>query len=142
MFRLPFINVCIIGQQNNEDLKAREDKSELPHHQTPSKIATSTLAPNVPIAEPPKAQSDAPPKAETVPKTDLVSTPRSALASEELIDLHRKLIEKEKAVVDLEEKLATLKQKRAEDKSKLKDVEKLKMQNQQVCFSRQMYCVK
>jgi len=54
------------------------------------------------------------------------------LASEELIDLHRKLIEKEKAVVDLEEKLGTLKQKRAEDKSKLKEVEKLKMQNQQL----------
>ena len=79
------------------------------------------------------------PKAEAVSKTDPVSTPRSALASEELIDLHRKLIEKEKAVVDLEEKLATLKQKRAEDKSKLKEVEKLKMQNQQVCFSRQIY---
>ena len=67
------------------------------------------------------------------------SSTRSALASEEMIELHRKLIEKEKAVVDLEEKLATLKQKRSEDKNKLKDFEKLKMQNEQVYIATHYY---
>ena len=57
---------------------------------------------------------------------------KSSIASEETLDLQRKLVEKEKAVVDLEEKLATLKQKRLEDKAKLKEFEKMKMQNQQV----------
>lgn len=36
-------------------------------------------------------------------------------------------------VKDLEEKLTTLRMKRAEDKAKLKEVEKLRIQLQQVC---------
>jgi len=52
--------------------------------------------------------------------------------SEEVSDLQRKLIEKEKAVIDLEEKLNLLKQRRLVDQSKLKEVEKLRMQNQQL----------
>lgn len=38
------------------------------------------------------------------------------------------------AVQDLQEKLDTLKMKRAEDKSKLKEAEKMKIQYQQVWF--------
>ena len=41
---------------------------------------------------------------------------------------------KEKAVVDLEEKLETLKSKRQEDKAKMKDLEKSRMQLEQVCI--------
>lgn len=44
------------------------------------------------------------------------------------------MIEKEKAVVDLEEKLETLKSKRQEDKAKMKELEKSRMQLEQVCF--------
>ena len=44
------------------------------------------------------------------------------------------VLEKEKAVVDLEEKLETLKSKRQEDKAKMKDLEKTRMQLEQVCI--------
>lgn len=44
------------------------------------------------------------------------------------------MIEKEKAVVDLEEKLETLKSKRQEDKAKMKELEKSRMQLEQVCL--------
>lgn len=44
------------------------------------------------------------------------------------------MIEKEKAVVDLEEKFETLKSKRQEDKAKMKELEKSRMQLEQVCF--------
>ena len=125
-----------IGQQSSEDLKTKEVRNEAAGLSPPqqSNILATPQASNVSMAETPKPQPDATPKTEPVSKAESFSTPRSTLASEELVDLHRKLIEKEKAVVDLEEKLATLKQKRVEDKSKLKEFEKLKMQNQQVCY--------
>ena len=44
------------------------------------------------------------------------------------------MIEKEKAVIDLEEKLETLKSKRQEDKAKMKELEKSRMQLEQVCL--------
>lgn len=44
------------------------------------------------------------------------------------------VLEKEKAVVDMEEKLETLKSKRQEDKAKMKDLEKSRMQLEQVCI--------
>lgn len=44
------------------------------------------------------------------------------------------VLEKEKAVVDLEEKLETLRSKRQEDKAKMKDLEKSRMQLEQVCI--------
>lgn len=44
------------------------------------------------------------------------------------------VIEKEKAVIDLEEKLETLKSKRQEDKAKMKELEKSRMQLEQVCL--------
>lgn len=97
-------------------------------------IPQPTALPKMEIPKP--TIPDVTPKAEPISKveTSSIATPRSSVASEELVDLHRKLIEKEKTVTDLEEKLVTLKQKRAEDKSKLKEFEKLKMQNQQVCL--------
>lgn len=48
------------------------------------------------------------------------------------------MIEKEKAIVDLEEKLETLKSKRQEDKAKMKELEKTRMQLEQVSY---MYIV-
>lgn len=42
------------------------------------------------------------------------------------------MTEKEKAIVDLEEKLETLKSKRQEDKAKMKELEKTRMQLEQV----------
>ena len=48
------------------------------------------------------------------------------------------MIEKEKAIVDLEEKLGTLKSKRQEDKAKMKELEKTRMQLEQVSY---MYIV-
>ncbi len=94
--------------------------------------------PETPKPEIPKPDFSKPVEPE-IPKsssTSLTSSTslKSNVASEETLDLQRKLIEKEKAVVDLEEKLATLKQRRAEDKSKLKEFEKMKMQNQQVSY--------
>ena len=53
--------------------------------------------------------------------------------SEEFLELQRKLLEKEKANLDLEEKLNVLKQKRVADQNKIKEIDKIKMQNQQVC---------
>ena len=44
------------------------------------------------------------------------------------------MIEKEKAIVDLEEKLETLKSKRQEDKAKMKELEKTRMQLEQVSY--------
>jgi len=44
------------------------------------------------------------------------------------------VIEKEKAVIDLEEKLETVKSKRQEDKAKMKELEKSRMQLEQVCL--------
>lgn len=44
------------------------------------------------------------------------------------------MIEKEKAIVDLEEKLGTLKSKRQEDKAKMKELEKTRMQLEQVSY--------
>ena len=44
------------------------------------------------------------------------------------------MTEKEKAVVDLEEKLETLKSKRQEDKAKMKELEKTRMQLEQVSY--------
>lgn len=52
-------------------------------------------------------------------------------ASEEVLELQRRLIEKEKACVDLDEKLNVLKQKRQQDQAKIKEIDKLKLQNQQ-----------
>lgn len=122
--------------QSSENLKSKDEKtgaSGLPSLQQ-SKSFSSPQSSGVATAETPKPHvSDTTPTAQVASKAEPIATPTSALASEELVDLHRKLIEKEKAVVDLEEKLGTLKQKRSEDKNKLKEVEKLKMQNQQVC---------
>lgn len=55
-------------------------------------------------------------------------------APEEVLELQRKVLEKDKMVIDLEEKLNVLKQKRQADLAKLKEVDKLRMQNQQVSF--------
>ncbi|XP_057292074.1 dynactin subunit 1-like isoform X2 [Hydractinia symbiolongicarpus] len=52
-------------------------------------------------------------------------------APEEVLELQRKVLEKDKMVIDLEEKLNVLKQKRQADLAKLKEVDKLRMQNQQ-----------
>ena len=43
-----------------------------------------------------------------------------------------KILDKDRAIKDLEEKLETLKYKRAEDKAKMKDLEKARMQLEQV----------
>ncbi|XP_065678561.1 dynactin subunit 1 [Hydra vulgaris] len=56
----------------------------------------------------------------------------SRVPSEEFLELQRKLIEKEKANLDLEEKLNVLKQKRIADQNKIKEIDKIKMQNQQL----------
>ena len=53
-------------------------------------------------------------------------------ASEEVLDLQRRLMEKEKAAIDFEEKLNVLKQKRQQDQAKIKEIDKIKIQNQQV----------
>jgi len=57
---------------------------------------------------------------------------RSIAAPEELAELQRKIIEKDKSITDLEEKLAVLKQKRQSDFAKVKEGEKLRMQNEQL----------
>lgn len=49
------------------------------------------------------------------------------------------MIEKEKAIVDLEEKLETLKSKRQEDKAKMKELEKTRMQLEQVSYMYILY---
>ncbi|XP_065071441.1 dynactin subunit 1-like [Rhopilema esculentum] len=119
-----------VGQ---EELKPKQEKSEPavapPTPQPTASIPTSQPA-STPIPTPIK--SAVPEPASKLDVQSPMTSSRSTAASEELTELHRKLIEKDKAVIDLEEKLATLKQKRAEDKNKLKEVEKLKMQNQQL----------
>ena len=116
-------------------MKNKEEKNEASVSSQSPKVVQSPQLSSIPAIETPKPQIATTPKSEPPQNVEPTSASRSSLASEELVDLHRKLIEKEKAVVDLEEKLATLKQKRAEDKNKLKEFEKLKMQNQQVCWS-------
>ncbi|CAH3122952.1 unnamed protein product [Pocillopora meandrina] len=69
--------------------------------------------------------------------TPLPSGPRKmssgpAISADEYMALQKKVLEKEKAVVDLEEKLETLKSKRQEDKAKMKDLEKTRMQLEQM----------
>lgn len=54
------------------------------------------------------------------------------ISADEFIELQRKVIEKDKTIVDLEGKLDTLKAKRQEDKYKMKDLEKARMQLEQV----------
>ena len=49
------------------------------------------------------------------------------------------MTEKEKAIVDLEEKLETLKSKRQEDKAKMKELEKTRMQLEQVSYMYILY---
>ena len=116
-------------------------KDATPEPATPQKAPPSGLPKpsEIPAASgiPPPGKSNIP---GVTPSATPISTPSPApgglvshVASEEFLELKRKLIEKEKSVQDLEEKLATLKQKRAEDKGKLKDFDKMRMQNQQVC---------
>uniref|UniRef100_A0A7M6DIX7 Dynactin subunit 1 n=1 Tax=Clytia hemisphaerica TaxID=252671 RepID=A0A7M6DIX7_9CNID len=99
------------------------------------------------VEEPPKVIEKEPEKAEppalvkpevkeepAEPEPQVPAVPpahKVVAASEELLDLQRKLMEKEKSVVDLEEKLNVLKQKRIADLGKLKEVDKLKLQNEQ-----------
>eukprot|EP00112_Aurelia_sp_Birch-Aquarium-sp1_P006770 Seg1740.4 transcript_id=Seg1740.4/GoldUCD/mRNA.D3Y31 product="Dynactin subunit 1" protein_id=Seg1740.4/GoldUCD/D3Y31 len=136
-------------KMSTEDVRVKQEHTptEKAEPTTPSNIQTSLKQPTASIPTPRQAVPSQTPPTTSIPAPQPVVKPeqtkqgvlepsqtstRSALASEEMIELHRKLIEKEKAVVDLEEKLATLKQKRSEDKNKLKDFERLKMQNEQL----------
>ena len=82
------------------------------------------------MVEPPQPE----PKLEPEPTPVLPPAHKVVAASEEILDLQRKLMEKEKANTDLEEKLNVLKQKRIADLAKLKEVDKLKLQNEQVRY--------
>ena len=65
-----------------------------------------------------------------------MATPKPVGASaSELAELHKATGEKDKKIIDLEEKLETLKFKRNEDKMKMKDLEKARMQLEQVGVS-------
>ena len=61
--------------------------------------------------------------------------PSSIVSARDLIELQHQCSEKDRQIRDLEEKLATVKQKRLEDKVKLKDLEKTKLQLGQVQYS-------
>ncbi|KAK3739845.1 hypothetical protein QZH41_009088 [Actinostola sp. cb2023] len=54
------------------------------------------------------------------------------ISADEFIELQRKVIDKDKQILDLEGKLDTLKAKRQEDKYKMKDLEKARMQLEQM----------
>lgn len=58
--------------------------------------------------------------------------PGPTISADEFIELQRKVIEKDKIILDLEGKVDTLKAKRQEDKMKMKDLEKTRMQLEQV----------
>ena len=58
--------------------------------------------------------------------------PSSNLSMRDLVELQHQCGEKDRQIHDLEEKLATVKQKRLEDKVKLKELEKTKLQLGQV----------
>ena len=61
--------------------------------------------------------------------------PSSIVSARDLVELQHQCSEKDRQIRDLEEKLATVKQKRLEDKVKLKDLEKTKLQLGQVQYS-------
>eukprot|EP00794_Sanderia_malayensis_P005248 gene5248-5912_t len=123
-------------------VESRQPVSETPKNtsdmQTPlrqgsveSRLPLSETLKNTGIPKPEIARPGVPAPVQDSPKSAAPGF-KSTVASEEMLELQRRLIEKEKAVTDLEEKLATLKQKRTEDKAKLKEFEKMKMQNQQL----------
>ena len=58
--------------------------------------------------------------------------PSSSLSMRDVVELQHQCAEKDRQIQDLEEKLATVKQKRLEDKVKLKEYEKTKLQLGQV----------
>lgn len=58
--------------------------------------------------------------------------PSSIILGRDLVELQHQCAEKDRQIRDLEEKLATVKQKRLEDKVKLKELEKTKLQLGQV----------
>ena len=60
--------------------------------------------------------------------------PSSIISGRDLVELQHQCAEKDRQIRDLEEKLATVKQKRLEDKVKLKDLEKTKLQLGQVLY--------
>jgi hypothetical protein len=61
--------------------------------------------------------------------------PSSNLSMRDLVELQHQCAEKDRQIQDLEEKLATVKQKRLEDKVKLKELEKTKLQLGQVLYA-------
>lgn len=56
----------------------------------------------------------------------------SGVSMRDIVELQHQCTEKDRKILDLEEKFATIKQKRLEDKAKLKEYEKTKLQLNQV----------
>ena len=66
------------------------------------------------------------------PKQQQTDKPSSSLSMRDLVELQHQCAEKDRQIQDLQEKFATVKQKRLEDKVKLKELEKTKLQLGQV----------
>ena len=65
-------------------------------------------------------------------KQQQTDKPSSSLSMRDLVELQHQCAEKDRQIQDLQEKFATVKQKRLEDKVKLKELEKTKLQLGQV----------
>ncbi|XP_032222548.2 dynactin subunit 1 isoform X2 [Nematostella vectensis] len=73
------------------------------------------------------------PPIETKPAVHAERKPSGpSVSADEFLELQKKVLDKDKVIVDLEGKLETLKAKRLEDKHKMKDLEKARMQLQQM----------
>ena len=97
---------------------------------TASRISQKQAAQTAEVKQesPPEQLSKQPPKQQQTDK------PTSNLSMRDLVELQHQCAEKDRQIQDLQEKFATVKQKRLEDKVKLKELEKTKLQLGQVLY--------
>ena len=107
------------------------------HLQTPtsSRVQQKHSPPTAEVKQ--ETAAEEPQKAKQQPKEQQqqADKPSNIISGRDLVELQHQCSEKDRQIRDLEEKLATVKQKRLEDKVKLKDLEKTKLQLGQVQYS-------
>lgn len=107
------------------------NKPSPPSSKVPTPKTSVSSAPDLPPADSPPS-SKSPAVAASLSLSSEKKTSGPTISADEYSALQKKVLDKEKALVDVEEKLETLRSKRQEDKAKIKELEKTRMQLEQM----------
>ena len=116
-------------KQSQPESKQASPPEQTQHTKQLPKQQQLQQQPKQQLQQPKQQQQQPPPKQQQ--QTDKPST---NLSMRDLVELQHQCAEKDRQIQDLGEKLATVKQKRLEDKIKLKELEKTKLQLGQVLY--------